>query len=600
MIKIHPEVVNICEALQTLVSQYIRNFSEIENWFEIQDNNLLKLNQNEINKWLREANLYKSELKTQRDNFLRLGKDQLAAMKSNESIYFLNDRSYSRRKNAGKLVLADSYEYPYENNNNPLEQLDYINERLQELITIYSNKNPPHIFREFMSRKGTKRHQAYAEMEFLMDRAEVLVGLLDKSARSVGRIHEEIDANTQNKISEIKDSYNADARQLDLEYVERVKAARQQFEQSLQTVLPVEDLLELDNRAEKCSLNGENYKTVTSMPEDVCVGSFEFEINVTKEYEYIIDVLTALYGSYIQSGTILVLPLLLKAETTHLLFINNKDAEGAAVESVKGFICHYLLDMPVASVNCFFIDGYHSGANFKIFLPLNNVDNNIVRNEVATSSQSINKLLDIILKSNETLVQKKLNGYDTLFDFNHASGSIYERYSLLVIDNFPKGFNDEALEKLERILIQSEQCGVSIIINYNENLFTDEYGDVTKKINLLRQRMCCQFHASDLLFPEEEVPYTFRLSKTPSNWNSLLKIYAEEVVSNSTKSEPLSKLLTDDAEMFSRNSCNSLVIPFGMGGPGKVQNLIFGKGVSHSGILIGTTGSGDYVKIRLS
>lgn len=465
MIKIHPEVVNICEALQTLVSQYIRNFSEIENWFEIQDNNLLKLNQNEINKWLREANLYKSELKTQRDNFLRLGKDQLAAMKSNESIYFLNDRSYSRRKNAGKLVLADSYEYPYENNNNPLEQLDYINERLQELITIYSNKNPPHIFREFMSRKGTKRHQAYAEMEFLMDRAEVLVGLLDKSARSVGRIHEEIDANTQNKISEIKDSYNADARQLDLEYVERVKAARQQFEQSLQTVLPVEDLLELDNRAEKCSLNGENYKTVTSMPEDVCVGSFEFEINVTKEYEYIIDVLTALYGSYIQSGTILVLPLLLKAETTHLLFINNKDAEGAAVESVKGFICHYLLDMPVASVNCFFIDGYHSGANFKIFLPLNNVDNNIVRNEVATSSQSINKLLDIILKSNETLVQKKLNGYDTLFDFNHASGSIYERYSLLVIDNFPKGFNDEALEKLERILIQSEQCGVSIIIN---------------------------------------------------------------------------------------------------------------------------------------
>ena len=257
MIKIHPEVVNICEALQTLVSQYIRNFSEIENWFEIQDNNLLKLNQNEINKWLREANLYKSELKTQRDNFLRLGKDQLAAMKSNESIYFLNDRSYSRRKNAGKLVLADSYEYPYENNNNPLEQLDYINERLQELITIYSNKNPPHIFREFMSRKGTKRHQAYAEMEFLMDRAEVLVGLLDKSARSVGRIHEEIDANTQNKISEIKDSYNADARQLDLEYVERVKAARQQFEQSLQTVLPVEDLLELDNRAEKCSLNGE-------------------------------------------------------------------------------------------------------------------------------------------------------------------------------------------------------------------------------------------------------------------------------------------------------------------------------------------------------
>ena len=591
MIKIHPEVVDVCDTLQTLVSKYVQEFSEIENWFEIEDAELLDLHQSEINKWLREAALYKEELKTQRDNILRLGKNQISGARSNESMYALNDKSYAKRKNSGKLVLADSYEYPYADNSNPLEQLNYINDRLRELISIYSSKTPPYIFREFMSRKGTKRHQAYAEMEFLMNRAEVLVGLLDRSARSVDSLHHEIDTNAEGYISCIRNEYCVNANRLDLEYVERVRVARQNFEQNLQLMLPVEDLEEIDNKALACSLASDLYKPLSHMPKDIYIGSFEFEVRVDKDYEYVTGVLASLYGSYVRE-TIFVLPLLLQAETNHLFFINNKDQEGITIESIKGFICRYLLNMPVAGVNCYFIDGYHSGANFNLYSPLNDVDKNIVRNEVATSSQSINKLLDTILKSNENIIGKKLIGYDDLFSFNRAAGNVYERYSLLVIDNFPKGFNDESFDKLERILIKSEQCGVSVVINYNENLYSDEYGDIVKRIALIKQHMCCLLHSSDMLFPEEDVPYTLHFGKTPDNWNELLRLYSKSVVTNSTKSEPLRNLLADDSEMFSRNSCKNLIIPFGVGGPGKIQNLTFGEGVSHSGILVGTTGSG--------
>lgn len=592
MIKIHPEVIDICDTLQMLVFQYIQEYSEIENWFQIEDNELLDIHQNEINKWRREAELYKAELKAQRDDFLRVGKNQFASVNASESMYELDDKSYAKRKNAGKLVLSDSYEYPYTDNSDPLGQLNYINGRMRELTDVYSGKNPPHVFREIMSRKGTKRHHAYAEMEFLMNRAEVLVGLLDKSARSVGRLHEEIDANAEKQISGIRSAYNVSYDQLGIEYIEKIQVARQKFEQKLQVMLPVEDLEELDNRALACPLLVDLYKPAASMPGDIFVGTFEFEVSVTKDYGYITGVLMSMYEAYVQNDVIFVLPLILQAETNHLLFIDNKEQEGSAIELVKGFICRYLLNMPAASINCFFIDGYYSGANFKIFFPLNEVDKSIVRNEVATSSQSINKLLDAILKSNEKIVQRKLLGYENLFDFNRAFGNVYERYSLIAIDNFPKGFNEESFEKLERILIQSEECGVSVIINYDENLFTDEYGDIAKRIGLIQQHMCCLFYLSGLLFPKENVPYTYRFNKVPDNWNELLRLYSEYVVTNNTKIEPLSQLLADDSEMFLRNSCNKLVIPFGVGGPGKIQNLMFGEGVSHSGILIGTTGSG--------
>ena len=591
MIKIHPEVANICETLQALVSKYVQEYTDIENWFEIEDSELLNLHQNEIQMWRQEANLYKEELKVHRENILQLGKSQLAIAKSNESMYAINDKSYANRKNTGELILSDSYEYPYTDNSKPLEQLNYINDRLRDLISVYSSKNPPHIFREIMSREGTKRHQAYAEMEFLMNRAEVLVGLLDKSAQSVEILHQEIDANAERYMSDIDSEYSENANKLDLEYVEKMRFARQRFEQNLQVMLPVEDLEEIDNRALASSLSSGLYTPLSEMPKDICIGSFEFEVRVDKDYEYVTSVLNEMYDSYVRE-TIFVLPLLLKPETSHLLFINNKDQEGITIESIKGFICRYLLNMPVASVNCFFIDGYHSGANFNLYYPLNNVDKNIVGNEVATSSQSINSLLDIILKSNENIVGKKLIGYDDLFAFNKASGNIYERYSLVVIDNFPKGFNDESFDKLERILIKSEQCGVSVIINYNENLFSDEYGDIAKRIALIKQHMCCYFHTSDMLFPEEDVPYTLHFGKTPDNWNELLGLYSTSVETNSVRSEPLRNLLIDDSELFARNSCKNLIIPFGLCGPGKVQNLMFGEGVSHSGILVGTTGSG--------
>lgn len=592
MIKVDPDIIQICDVLQAIVSMYIRDFSEIENWFEIEDSQLLELRGNEINLWRSEAKTYKEELKSQREQLLEMGKTSLRIIRADESMYADHDRSYSKRKNTGKLNLGIDYIYPFEDNSDPIAQLDYINERLRKLIGDYSINNPPYIFREIMSQKGTRRHQAYAEMEFLVNRAEVLVGLLDRSARAVDRLHEEIDINAEKKISTIRKTYIMETNQLDLEYDDKVKAARQRFETNLQKLLSVEDLDELDKKALSCSFTSDLYKPTTSMPNSIFAGTFELEVNTTKEIEYISSVLESYYPDYVKNGTIFVLPLLLVADTSHLLFINNKDQEGITIEAIKGFICRYLLSLPVASVNCFFIDGYHSGANFKIFSPLNEVDKSIVRNEVATSTQSINSILETILKSNEDIVQKKLIGYNDLFEFNRVAESVYERYSLLVIDNFPKGFNDEAFDKLERILNKSEQCGVSVIINYNDALFTDEYGFISKKIDAIKQHMCGFWHSSGLMFPEEGDSYTLSLFRPPHNWNNLLQIYAQEVTANSTKSEPLRHLLTDDVEMFSRDSCKKLVIPFGVNGPGKIQNLVFGEGVSHSGILVGTTGAG--------
>lgn len=592
MINIHPEIVSVCNAIQTIISEYIQEYSDIVNWYEIQSAETLNIHQSEVDKWVREAELYKQELLLQRENILHIAQNMFAIADAGEINYAEHDKSYAKRRGTGKLKLDDSYEYPFESNSSPLDQLNYINDRLNELINLYSSKKTLYLIKEIMSIKGTKRHRAYAEMEFLINKAAVLIGLLDRSVAEVRYLHDEIDENASNIIVDIQHECDGEVRNLDLEYQSRIFDARKTFENKLHSIVPIIDLEAIDNIAVNSSVTSDRYRPLTEMRDSIFLGKFEYEISVPMDQEYVIEMLSLFYKEYVKDDTILVLPLIISASTNHLLFLENRMSSGSPIESIKGFICHYLLGMPIASVNCYFIDGYHSGADFKIYSKLNEADKNIVRNEVATSTTSINALLDIILKSSENLVQKTLSGHNSIFDFNHESQNVYERYSLLVIDNFPKGFDEEAFDKLERILIQSQKCGVTVVINYDENLFSDEYGDIHKRTEAIKQYMSCFFYASNLYFPEDGMSYTLTIDGVPNKWSELMQTYIKAVIENSSKPVLLNKLLTNDSELFARNSCNNLVIPFGMNGPNKVQNLVFGEGVSHSGILVGTTGSG--------
>lgn len=592
MIKINQEIINICRTLQHLTDIYDAEFSEIEKWFEAKNGELLKKQEDNAAMWRREAAAYKKEIKEQREAQKRIGDNRTNVAREYESRLVVQDRSYEKRRHRGKLTLGEDFEYPYNDNANPLEQLDYIDRRVNELVTAYTSNNPPHLVREFLSRKGMKRHKAYAELEFLMDRAEALKRMLDKSVQTVADLHRIIDCNAALRIAGIQEKYENDTNLLDLAYVNKVKEIRRNFEQQLKLHLSIEDLEAIDQKVCQMSLDTEKYCPSADMPDGLPVGSFGFEIVCHNDRKYVAGVLDLMFGTYMKDGMVLELPLILDADTSHQLFIHNRNRDERFMEQARGFICRYLLHMPVAGVHCCFIDGYYSGSNFKIYSEINNVDNSIVGNEVATSPQMINRMLDDILKSNETIVQKRLLHHDNLFQYNQEAGAVYEKYTLLVIDNFPKGFQEESLDKLERILLKGEQCAVSVLIHFDETLYVDEYGNTEKYISSIKNSMECFIQESGLLYPQNDKQYALRLYGVMGNWNKLLQKYCLAATSASTQSSPLKQLLLDDEELFARNSCDRLVIPFGINGPGKVQNLVFGEGVSHSGILAGKVGSG--------
>lgn len=347
------------------------------------------------------------------------------------------------------------------------------------------------------------------------------------------QIHPDI-INICKALQTIVSNYEQECRELTVRAgtasVEFEKAkARQKFEKNLQVFLPKEDLEALDARALSGSLEAESYKPDTRMPDGLFMGTIRYAIKMDTDCEYISQVLDAAYGEFIRFGTVLVLPLLLTAKASHLIFIENKDWESAVIESVKGFTCRYLLKMPVAGVDCYFIDGLRGRSSFEIFQPLEGHGLEIVKNGWAYTMEGICQMLDSILNIKN-----------------------YSRQSLLVINNFPALFSAESLDKLEKILLHSTQLGITVMINYNAKANTVKEGEINNKIRRLKQYMSCFEYVSEWLLPADSAPYAISLNKIPRNWNRLLQTYINEAVLRNQCLGVVNKQSEDNSNLFSR------------------------------------------------
>lgn len=316
-----------------------------------------------------------------------------------------------------------------------------------------------------------------------------------------------------------------------LSYSESLKKARKNFEKNLQTYLPKEDFVELDNRALSSLQEEKSYKPDNVIPGELFVGTIRYFIKIDADSDFITQKLDEVYGEFIRKGTVLDLPLLLLARTNHLIFIENNDRVDTAIGSVNGFISRYLLKMPLSGVDYYFIDGLKAGAAFGIFSPLKKAGLDIIKNEVADTSASIDQMLDAILNS------------------NNDSG-----WSVLVIDSFPAQFSAKSLDKLENILQQSTRLRVNVIINQTIKRYVDKTGEISKKIERLKQYMSCFDYESGWLFPIENEPYTISFNKTQKNWDHLLKTYINEADSKNREQGLLSIRSEDNSDLFTKES----------------------------------------------
>jgi hypothetical protein len=231
---------------------------------------------------------------------------------------------------------------------------------------------------------------------------------------------------------------------------------------------------------------------------------------------------------------------------------------------VRDIVYRNLLGLKFSKLKLTMYDPIELGAFFADFHKLNK---EITGGFVYHTIDELNEILDGTLRHISMVVQKILtNKYNTLDDFNEQNSELAEPYKLLVLNDFPKSFDDYQLGKIKQILSSGPKCGVYTII-----------------IGNISQLGLSSINSLDI---SKVTPILNEL-----NIEDLVESINLGTIAAGTITVDLNTILNQENEWWTNDSSALIELPLGKKGK-EIQSLKFDNKDDNQALMIGKPGSG--------
>lgn len=272
----------------------------------------------------------------------------------------------------------------------------------------------------------------------------------------------------------------------------------------------------------------------------------------------------------------------------NLIIRHNDNTKHKAHQVVNSLVGRLMASSSPGKVNIAMIDADEMDGTCDVFKYLNR---NIF--QILARPEDIRKYLDEKERHIGNIIQNLLLGpVKSLYDYNQAKEN-KEPYHVIVIEDFPIGFNSESLFLLQKILKNGVRAGVNVIMLVNEDKI--DYSEDTRKAynssNMSVLEHSCSIY--DLTKDNEQIDFDSfteeHLRKIVQYVNSGVEIRKEEAIL-------FADYMTNKSEWWQRRSAKYIEIPFGMSEDRQIQKLkITQESGQNSAVVIGIPGSGKSV-----
>ncbi len=363
----------------------------------------------------------------------------------------------------------------------------------------------------------------------------------------------------------------------------------QEFGRILEQHLPLEKL----QKAEQI------YDEINRDPSmGILFGTLYFYIGGLKQEKEIYSYLLERYGNYIQKDYIVIKAVWKDRKLGNFIFSNYENVEFHGKEEMESILVKELRHFPAGEFefrvcnSAGIIDEYRELTGFISQF------STISGGKIFTKKNEILEVLRAYEERMDELMQKKLIDYANIEEFNKKNPSQKIPYQCLCITGFPVNFSEEMLELLHRLFKQGMQCGIQVLLGYEES-----YNDASP--NSLRGSLIqsilsfgCNFAQKEYFWRNvryPEIDLTLEKSSFSTEKENLLEEFAEYYSRMSNTVLEFKDIINDEAH-YQGYSGDGLSIPIGINEYGKKQFLEMGdsvaNGTSHYAIVIGPTGSG--------
>ena len=259
---------------------------------------------------------------------------------------------------------------------------------------------------------------------------------------------------------------------------------------------------------------------------------------------------------------------------------NNQTETKEAVRISHNIIARTLIALPAGKTKITFIDPLELGGNAAPFTPLLR---EIYGGMVFTQQNDIENQLALLTRAIENIIQKYLQDkFIDIADYNLKTKEVPEPYRILIVYNFPHGFNDTTAGKLLNIIKSGPKAGVHTLLVNDKNAKLP-YGmdwKVFEGVNIKEVSLVNPTTTNREFVFDKNLPF-----------NEIVDYINKELPNVSSIKVPFTKYIAPQNEWWQEKAHISFAVPIGRHAL-EIQNLKFDNDDDNQALLIGKPGSG--------
>jgi hypothetical protein len=291
------------------------------------------------------------------------------------------------------------------------------------------------------------------------------------------------------------------------------------------------------------------------------------------------DCVRARDGFPVTNGT-LCLPAILALPTQGSMLIeSDRRRRSAAIDLLRAVIVRVLTMLPAGRAQFTIFDPVGLGENFAGLMHLVDYQESLLGGRIWTESEHFEQRLADLTNHMETVIQKYLrNEFDTIAAYNAQAGDLAEPYRFLVIVDYPTGFSDTSLARLQSIVRSGARCGVFSFVACEPPA-----GGAPAP------------HWDDLRYADPALSgYPLDPEKPPSEQRltEIMHAVGREAQKNLRVEVPFDSIAPTSDKIWTLDSTASLCVPIGRSGAARFQQFRLGDGLAQHVLMAGKTGSG--------
>ena len=293
-------------------------------------------------------------------------------------------------------------------------------------------------------------------------------------------------------------------------------------------------------------------------------------------------------------GSELSVPLAVKLPRGESLVVDSDGPMGGDLRgALNAMVLRLLSTAPAGCIRFSFFDPVGLGRNFAGLMHLSDYDEQLINRRIWTQTGQMDECLRDLTEHMEKVMQMYLrNEYETLADYNLAAGSVSEKYHVIVIADFPSGFSESAVKRLQSIAVSGSRCGVYLLLHHDRR----QPGLEEAVVSDLRKH-CVWIESQGETYRLGNPSWKGvsleweRLPVSDRQRNLIQRLGSQH--SNAKRVEvAFGQVAPPGDRIWSLETAEELRVPIGQTGAAKQQFLELGKGTKQHALVAGKTGSG--------